>query len=129
MQAEAQSDGIHPVEPDSAERYGFRWRFRSPRIGSIFSASEESNAPPTSFRYSVLSCSQSLAVLPTSVSQSGRIYRDRQHRLQLGDVPSATAILDRFLHHAEIINITGKSYRLRTKASPQPDRIDNEKKG
>jgi DNA replication protein DnaC len=30
----------------------------------------------------------------------------------LGDVPSATAILDRFLHHAEIIQITGKSYRL-----------------
>ena len=30
----------------------------------------------------------------------------------IGDVPSATAILDRFLHHAEIINIKGKSYRL-----------------
>jgi DNA replication protein DnaC len=31
----------------------------------------------------------------------------------LGDVPSATAILDRFLHHAEIVQINGKSYRLR----------------
>jgi DNA replication protein DnaC len=31
----------------------------------------------------------------------------------LGDVPSATAILDRFLQDAEIITITGKSYRLR----------------
>ncbi len=30
----------------------------------------------------------------------------------LGDVPTATAILDRFLHHAEIITISGKSYRL-----------------
>lgn len=30
----------------------------------------------------------------------------------LGDVPSATAILDRFLHHAEILQITGRSYRL-----------------
>ena len=30
----------------------------------------------------------------------------------LGDVPTATAILDRFLHHAEIINITGKSFRM-----------------
>ena len=30
----------------------------------------------------------------------------------LGDVPTATAILDRFLHHAEIITITGNSYRL-----------------
>jgi DNA replication protein DnaC len=31
----------------------------------------------------------------------------------LGDVATATAILDRFLHHAEIITFTGKSYRLR----------------
>ncbi|MBN2211835.1 MAG: IS21-like element helper ATPase IstB [Sedimentisphaerales bacterium] len=31
----------------------------------------------------------------------------------VGDVPSATAILDRFLHHAEIIQITGQSYRLK----------------
>lgn len=30
----------------------------------------------------------------------------------LGDVPSATAILDRFLHRAELIKITGRSYRL-----------------
>jgi len=33
----------------------------------------------------------------------------------IGDVPSATAILDRFLQHAAIINITGKSYRLRNR--------------
>jgi len=37
----------------------------------------------------------------------------------LGDVPSATAILDRFLHHATIINITGKSYRLNASARSQ----------
>jgi DNA replication protein DnaC len=30
----------------------------------------------------------------------------------IGDVPSATAILDRFLHHAEVMQITGRSYRL-----------------
>jgi DNA replication protein DnaC len=36
----------------------------------------------------------------------------------MGDVPSATAILDRFLHHAEIITITGRSYRLRNQPSP-----------
>jgi DNA replication protein DnaC len=36
----------------------------------------------------------------------------------IGDVPAATAILDRFLHHAEIIEITGKSYRLRNQARP-----------
>jgi DNA replication protein DnaC len=34
----------------------------------------------------------------------------------LGDVPSATAILDRFLHHAEIITIAGKSFRLNNSA-------------
>jgi len=34
----------------------------------------------------------------------------------IGDVPSATAILDRFLHHAEVITITGRSYRLKDKA-------------
>jgi DNA replication protein DnaC len=32
----------------------------------------------------------------------------------IGDVPAASAILDRFLHHAEIVQITGKSYRLRS---------------
>jgi DNA replication protein DnaC len=31
----------------------------------------------------------------------------------IGDVPSATAILDRLLEHAEIIQITGRSYRLK----------------
>jgi DNA replication protein DnaC len=30
----------------------------------------------------------------------------------LGDVPAATAILDRFLHHANILKIKGKSYRM-----------------
>jgi hypothetical protein len=31
----------------------------------------------------------------------------------IGDVPSATAIRDRFLRHAEIVQSTGKSYHLR----------------
>ena len=35
----------------------------------------------------------------------------------LGDVPATTAILDRFLAHAEIVPMTGKSYRLRQRAS------------
>jgi len=38
----------------------------------------------------------------------------------LGDVPSATAILDRFLHHATILTLTGRSYRLRHQAPEQP---------
>ena len=33
----------------------------------------------------------------------------------LSDVPAAGAILDRLLHHAEIIAITGRSYRLQPK--------------
>jgi hypothetical protein len=39
----------------------------------------------------------------------------------IGDVPSATAILDRFLHHAEVIQITGKSYRLRQRGRANPE--------
>ncbi len=38
----------------------------------------------------------------------------------IGDVPAASAILDRFLHHAEVIHITGKSYRMRDKEGRQP---------
>jgi len=34
----------------------------------------------------------------------------------LHDVPTATAILDRFLHHARIVTFTGKSYRLKNAA-------------
>ena len=36
----------------------------------------------------------------------------------IGDVPSATAILDRFLHHAEVLAMTGRSYRLRNQKPP-----------
>lgn len=39
----------------------------------------------------------------------------------LGDVPAATAILDRFLAHAEIVQMVGKSYRLRTRTKTAPD--------
>jgi len=39
----------------------------------------------------------------------------------LGDATSASAILDRFLHHAQTIVIRGKSYRLRNQAAlPKP---------
>jgi DNA replication protein DnaC len=43
----------------------------------------------------------------------------------LGDVPAATAILDRFLHNADVITITGRSYRLKDRvgksaAKPEP---------
>ena len=39
----------------------------------------------------------------------------------LGDVPTATAILDRFLHHAEVVQMNGRSYRLRDRAGPSAD--------
>ena len=46
----------------------------------------------------------------------------------LGDVPAATAILDRFLQQAEIIQITGRSYRLRHAAgNPTADTKITEK--
>jgi DNA replication protein DnaC len=37
----------------------------------------------------------------------------------IGDVPAATAILDRFLQDAEVIQITGRSYRLRGKSADE----------
>ena len=46
----------------------------------------------------------------------------------LGDVPSATAILDRFLHHAEIVQITGKSYRLKKPTARKTKTVNNPKK-
>src|SRR5271165_3721075 len=39
----------------------------------------------------------------------------------LGDVPTATAILDRFLHHAELVQMNGRSYRLRNQPGLSPD--------
>lgn len=39
----------------------------------------------------------------------------------LGDVPTATAILDRFLHHAEVVPMNGRSYRLRDRAGASAD--------
>ena len=53
----------------------------------------------------------------------------------LRDVPSATAILDRFLHHAEIIAITGRSYRLKDKGAdskadkPRKDKDNHDRTG
>jgi DNA replication protein DnaC len=38
----------------------------------------------------------------------------------IGDVPAATAILDRFLHNADVISITGKSYRMKDRAAKKP---------
>lgn len=44
----------------------------------------------------------------------------------IGDVPSATAILDRFLHHVEIVTITGKSYRLKGRTAGKNKDAGNE---
>ena len=45
----------------------------------------------------------------------------------IGDVPAATAILDRFLQDAELIEITGRSYRLggRSGAKSKPAKPDH----
>ena len=45
----------------------------------------------------------------------------------LGDVPSATAILDRFLHHAELVRMTGRSYRLRHRSISDQEGIEDSK--
>lgn len=42
----------------------------------------------------------------------------------LGDLPAATAILDRFLHHAQILTITGKSYRLRNQTPGEKETVE-----
>jgi DNA replication protein DnaC len=48
----------------------------------------------------------------------------------IGDVPAATAILDRSLHHAEVINITGKSYRMQNREpDPKPPKRTRKKDG
>ena len=46
----------------------------------------------------------------------------------LGDVPAATAILDRFLHNAEVITITGRSYRLKGRAAQSAAITENSKR-
>lgn len=45
----------------------------------------------------------------------------------IGDVPTATAILDRFLSRAEVVQITGRSYRLKNRTCG-PKAIDGMKK-
>ena len=51
--------------------------------------------------------------LRTTIMTSNRPLED--WGALIGDVPTATAILDRFLSRAEIIPITGRSYRIRSK--------------
>ncbi len=43
----------------------------------------------------------------------------------VGDVPTATAILDRFLSRADIVQITGKSYRLRDNTCKNENNKEN----
>ena len=40
----------------------------------------------------------------------------------LGDVPAASAILDRFLHHAQTIAMTGRSYRLKNQTPAKEEK-------
>jgi DNA replication protein DnaC len=45
----------------------------------------------------------------------------------LGDVPTATAILDRFLHHAELVSMNGRSYRLKDRPGASRDETQDSK--
>ena len=47
----------------------------------------------------------------------------------IGDVPAATAILDRFLQDARLIEITGKSYRLRGNRVAESDTVQTRSPG
>lgn len=58
----------------------------------------------------------------STIMTSNRPLEDWGKLLQ--DVPTAGAVLDRFLHHAQVIAITGESYRLKdaalAKTKPRP---------
>ena len=63
----------------------------------------------------------------STIMTSNRPIQDWGKRL--GDVPAASAILDRFLHHAQTIAITGRSYRLKDQTSAKeqkPSKQTNE---
>lgn len=46
----------------------------------------------------------------------------------LNDAAAATAILDRFLHHAQIVQMTGRSYRLRHGSQTDPTDLSEARK-
>jgi len=54
----------------------------------------------------------------STIMTSNRPLEDWRKRI--GDVPAATAIPDRFLHNADVISITGKSYRMKDHAAKKP---------
>jgi len=60
----------------------------------------------------------------STIMTSNRPIEDWGKLLQ--DVPTASAILDRFLHHAQVIAIKGQSYRLKDAAAPQVKTKDDE---
>lgn len=47
----------------------------------------------------------------------------------IGDIPAAAAILDRFLQDARLIEMTGKSYRLRGKRATESDTVQTRSPG
>ena len=52
----------------------------------------------------------------TGAVQHGGVHDVINWESSLSDVPAASAILDRLLHHAEVLAITGRSYRLQDSA-------------
>jgi len=60
----------------------------------------------------------------STVMTSNRPIEDWGKLLQ--DVPTASAILDRFLHHAQIFAIKGQSYRLKDAAARHTNASDND---
>ncbi len=58
-------------------------------------------------------------MLDSRVAEQQIVWQSEDWGKLVGDVPAATAILDRLLAQAEIIQITGRSYRLRRQAADE----------
>jgi len=104
---DAVSDLLHEEAFDGHERV--MARYLKPDI-LILDAEYPSTLPKRSGEY-LFEIIMRRHELRSTIMTSNRPLQDWGKLI--GDVPTATAILDRFLQSAELIEITGKSYRLR----------------
>lgn len=63
--------------------------------------------------------------LKSTIFTSNRPFEDWGKLI--GDVPTAGAILDRLLSRSHVIEISGKSHRIKEKTCGKPERDDNQK--
>jgi len=60
---------------------------------------------------------------PSNILAFTCVRQGRLSAARFGDPVVATALLDRLLHHAIVIQIEGASYRLRQHADPVPEHV------